>query len=70
MTCDCAAEMVLNKDGKQCLNVAKKIEDECTESAQCTAKFEHSLCLDKRCKCDDSYHYEHNPLGCFPNKGI
>lgn len=70
MTCNCAAKMVLNADGKKCLSVAKKIEDECTESVQCTATFEHSLCLDKVCKCDKDYHYEHNQSRCFPNKGI
>nr|XP_012223140.1 PREDICTED: fibulin-2-like isoform X1 [Linepithema humile] len=69
-TCDCAAEMVLNEDGKKCLSAAKAIDDECTESVQCTATFEHSLCLDKMCKCDEDYHYEHNLSRCFPNKGI
>ncbi|XP_071574244.1 uncharacterized protein [Temnothorax nylanderi] len=70
MTCGCAAETVLNMDGKKCLAAAKKIRDECTESIQCTATFEFSTCVDNMCQCEQNFHYEHELTRCFSNKAI
>ncbi|XP_077258062.1 uncharacterized protein LOC143895100 isoform X2 [Temnothorax americanus] len=70
MTCGCAAETVLNMDGKKCLAAAKKIRDECTESIQCTATFEFSTCVDNMYQCEQNFHYEHELTRCFSNKAI
>lgn len=70
MKCECTIGMVLNSDSKRCLMAADKIRNECTESIQCTATFEHSLCLDNTCQCESDYHYEHDLARCFPNKAI
>ncbi|XP_018316295.1 uncharacterized protein [Mycetomoellerius zeteki] len=66
-TCGCAAETVLNTNGTKCL-AAKKIQDECTESVQCT--FESSACVDKVCQCREDFHYEREMTRCFSNKAI
>ncbi|XP_011863062.1 PREDICTED: prion-like-(Q/N-rich) domain-bearing protein 25 isoform X2 [Vollenhovia emeryi] len=70
MTCRCAAETVLSTDGKRCLAAARKIQDECTESVQCTATFDFSTCVDKMCQCGQNFHYEHEMTRCFPNKAV
>lgn len=67
-TCECEAEMVLSEDGKKCLPAVKHIQDECTESVQCMT-FQHSLCVEKMCRCQENFHFEHNMTKCFPNKG-
>ncbi|XP_072759254.1 uncharacterized protein [Anoplolepis gracilipes] len=70
MICECASGTVLNMDGMKCLTAAMKIEDDCVESAQCSATFANSLCLDKKCQCESGYHYEHELTRCFPNKAL
>lgn len=70
MTCGCAAEMVLNLNGKNCLAAARKIRDECMESIQCTTTFEFSTCVDKVCQCEQNFHYEHELTRCFPSRAI
>jgi len=69
MTCGCAAETIPNTNGTKCLAAARKIQEECTESVQCMASFEFSICVDKVCQCEQNYHYEHEMTRCFLNKG-
>ncbi|KAL0131177.1 hypothetical protein PUN28_002617 [Cardiocondyla obscurior] len=70
MICGCAAETVLSTNGAKCLAVAKKIQDECTESIQCTTTFEFSACVDKMCQCEENFHYEYELTRCFPNREV
>ncbi|XP_011156737.1 prion-like-(Q/N-rich) domain-bearing protein 25 isoform X2 [Solenopsis invicta] len=70
MTCRCAAEMVLNTNNTKCLPAAKEMQDECTESIQCEATFEFSICVDEKCQCDQNFHYERELTRCFFNKAI
>lgn len=49
--------------------MARNIGDECAETVQCATTFEHSLCVEGRCRCLEGYHYEPDMARCFINRG-
>lgn len=68
--CGCPAETVINMDKKRCLPAAREILQECTENVQCSITFPNASCIDKKCKCNEGYHYESEMTRCFVNKGL
>ena len=68
--CNCPEATVLNESKERCLLVAREILENCTEHAQCNETFPDALCVDRKCQCQDRYHFEMEEQRCFIDKKL
>ncbi|XP_043271058.1 tenascin-like [Venturia canescens] len=62
--CTCRENSTSNTIGDKCLLLAEAMFAACIEKPQCSNKFVNSDCIDKKCECEKSYHYNTTLVQC------
>ncbi|XP_015598859.1 prion-like-(Q/N-rich) domain-bearing protein 25 isoform X2 [Cephus cinctus] len=69
--CTCSIDAVINPQNNNCLPLAQKINDFCSESVQCSKKFgDNSECMGEKCVCQEHYHFDNKVHRCVVNKRL
>lgn len=68
--CACPEATTISEDRTKCLPVAREMDEDCAEDAQCFETLENSVCSNGSCRCRDGYHYELEFRRCFSDRKL